>query len=228
MWLKELHESVLDLVLRSHQKSSLFLQQFGTGRVLLTLVSTTKSFTLRSLTLRSWVRAQVGVVLLLNPQKTHKKPNITSDTPCAQARVGDHCQDVQRLEVLTTWKNMSTKALISWDFMRFHVDMKLWQVLSLTAPFCVGLERVGWGTFKEAKDNWIFSWFNSMSASYHTILVRHLCINVLCTVGSKALSNHVSQTLDTYASHLNPSPPNCDGRRWCEKRHPQKSQIVSL
>lgn len=44
--------------------------------------------------------------------------------------------------------------------MRFHVDMTLWQVLSLTAPFWVGLERVGWGTFKEAKDNWIFSWFN--------------------------------------------------------------------
>lgn len=77
--------------------------------------------------------------------------------PVPKARVGDHCQDVQRLEVLTPWKNMSTKALISWDFMsiwRFDKSF-LWR-----APFWVELERVGWGTFKEAKDNWIFSWFN--------------------------------------------------------------------
>lgn len=49
-----------------------------------------------------------------------------------------------------------------------------------------------------------FSLFHSISASYDTIFVRHPCINMLCTVGSKALSNHVSQTLDTYASHFEP------------------------
>ena len=51
---------------------------------------------------------------------------------------------------------------------------------------------------------------------------RHLCINMLCTVGSKALSNHVSQTLDTYASHFEPQVLQSNYmRRWCEKRHPQ-------
>ncbi len=56
--------------------------------------------------------------------------------------------NVRMCKVLRFWHEISQ--LISCQYAVFFKSF-LWQL---------GLERVGWGTFKEAKDNWIFSWFN--------------------------------------------------------------------